>query len=78
MQLELLHQSEESEKSMHYSQPQRYIVSMSYLFLHLLVFETHTDSYFYYFFVSHFLFHSINFVNFILDLFCMFSEFYCV
>ena len=48
----------------------RYIVSILQLFSHLLVFETHFDSYFYVFCDSHFhgyfLFHSTNFLNTIL------------
>ena len=71
MQLELPHQSEERENPMHYSQPQRYIISMLQLFSQLLVFETHLDSYFYDpHFDSYFLFHSTNFAKFILQLSC--------
>ena len=44
MELELPHRSEECENSMHYSQLQRYIVSMLWLFPLFLVFETNFDS----------------------------------
>ena len=54
MRFELLHQSKEIENSMHYLQPQRYIVSM---LSQLPVFETHFDSNFYNsYFDSYFLF----------------------
>ena len=83
MELELPHRSKDSENSMHYSQPQRYIVSMLLLLSHLLVFETHFDSYFYNFFVSHFdscnfsfLFYEFYFIA-ILYVSCNFS-FYAV
>ena len=76
--------SEQSENSVHYSQRQRYIVSMLQLFSHLIVFKTRFDSYFYDFLPFHFdryfAFHSISFVNFfvaILYVFCK-SRFYAV
>ena len=68
MQLEFLDQSKQSENSVHYSQHQRYIVSMLQLFSHLIVFKTRFDSYIYDFLPFHFdryfAFHSISFVNF--------------